>query len=163
MLITSPGLALAQSAFAEGFYDERKLETTLIRAVGYCLVGSLFLTVLVILTAPLVPGLFGIQPTQGVISALRVMAYSGPFATLNGLLMVALRVRKQVQRAILVSLVVALISLAYPVVMIKTMGIVSIALGWLLAQALTTVILGIDLARSKAYQSTTKVVTREME
>jgi O-antigen/teichoic acid export membrane protein len=135
-LLASPGLALAVSAFAEGSNSPQRLRAILLRSAALGLSLTVPAAAIVGLTAPWLLLLLGPNYAQGASGLLRWLTATAPLAVLTGLYSTYLRVRKQVGRLILVSSMVATITLGLGVALMPRWGIAASGIGWLAGNTL---------------------------
>lgn len=139
-LLTSPGQALAASAFAEGSRAPHDLRQILSRAVGYALAVTTPLAFGVGLGAPWVLELFGASYSTGATALLRWLAMAAPLVALNSLYFSALRVQKRMGELVMLSVLSAAVSLAIPLFSLQQAGLAATGIGWLAAQSLVTIV-----------------------
>lgn len=139
-LLTSPGVALAGSAFAEGSNAPHKLPVILPRAAIVGLALTLPGAAVLGITAPWILQLFGDGYAQEGTGLLRWMAAAAPLAVLVGIYYTYLRVRKKIIPLILLSGTVAAATLGLTTTLMSHFGIVVSGVGWLIGNGLTAVI-----------------------
>lgn len=139
-LITSPALALAQSAFAEGSFAPGELRPTLMRAGRYSMVVTIPLACAAGLGAPILLGIFGANYADSATTLLRWLALASPLMAFTSLYFSALRVRKRVGEMILLAGLICTVTLAYPFVVLESPQLHSMAVGWLIGQALVSIV-----------------------
>jgi O-antigen/teichoic acid export membrane protein len=142
-LLASPGMSLANSAFAEGSNAPHRSAAILFRAGGLALLLTLPAAMMLGLAAPWVLLLFGPTYAREGAGLLRWLAGAAPFVVLTGLYFTYLRVRKRVGRLMVLSAAVAVITLGVAALLIDRAGIAASGIGWLLGNGLVT---GIALA-----------------
>ena len=135
-LVASPGLALAQSAFAEGSHLPDDLRPILLRAARYAMGVVLPLAIIAGLAAPWILAIFGQTYVTGATDLLRWLSASAPLVVLASLYFSALRVRKRLGELIRLSALAVVITLAVPLLTMPELGLVSIGIGWLLANSI---------------------------
>ncbi len=138
--IASPATALAQSAFAEGSFTPTDLRPILMRAGRYALVITLPLACAVGFGAPALLGIFGVSYASNAATLLRWLALASPLMAFNSMYFSALRVRKHVGEMNLLSGLIFGITLVYPFVAVESLQLHSMAVGWLIGQALVAVV-----------------------
>jgi O-antigen/teichoic acid export membrane protein len=142
MLLVSPGLALANSAFAEGSHAPSLLRPILIRAARLGLAVTAPAALLVGILAPwLLAVFFGSAYVPETAPLLRWLAGAAPMTVLSGLYFTYLRVEKRVAELVVLGTLVAAITLGVSVLGMPVYGIAASGLGWLVANS-TTVIVG---------------------
>jgi len=139
-LLTSPGLALAGSAFAEGANSPQRLTGILGRATACGLAVTLVAALALGLAAPWVLLLFGPRYAQEACGLLRWLAAAAPLAVLVGLYFTYLRVQKQVGRLILFSGAIAAATLGLAATWMPRMGIAANGVGWLVGNGLVATV-----------------------
>jgi O-antigen/teichoic acid export membrane protein len=161
-LIASPALALAQSAFAEGSFAPGELRPTLMRAGRYAMVITIPLAGVVGLGAPILLRLFGASYADQATTLLRWLALASPLMAFTSLFFSALRVRKRVGEMILLAGLICAITLAYPFVAVDTPQLHSMAVGWLIGQALVSAV-GLRVVFFKANRNSVEDATVNIE
>jgi O-antigen/teichoic acid export membrane protein len=139
-LVASPATALAQSAFAEGSFTPADLGPILLRAGRYALAITIPLACAAGFGAPALLGIFGVSYASNATTLLRWLALASPLMAFNSLYFSALRVRKRVGEMILLSALISVITLAYPFVAVESPQLHSMAVGWLIGQALVAIV-----------------------
>lgn len=139
-LLASPGLSLANSAFAEGSNAPHRLAAILVRAAGLALPLTLPAALILGLAAPWVLRLFGPSYAQEGSGLLRWLAGAAPQVVLTGLYFTYLRVWKQIGRLVALSAIVATVTLGMAVVLLPRLGIAASGVGWLAGNGLVTAI-----------------------
>lgn len=139
-LIAGPAMALAQSAFAEGSFAPGELRPTLMRAGRYAMAVTIPLAGVVGLGAPILLRLFGANYADQATTLLRWLALASPLMAFTSLYFSALRVRKRVGEMILLAGLICAITLAYPFVAVDTPKLHTMAVGWLIGQAMVSVV-----------------------
>lgn len=139
-LLTSPGTALAGSAFAESSYAPERLSAVLRKAavlgLGITVPAALAFGVI----APWLLILFGSDYAQEALGLLRWLAAAAPAVVLSSLYLTWLKVRKQVGTLIVVSGVVALTTLGVARALMPAYGIAASGMGWLIGNGLVAVL-----------------------
>jgi O-antigen/teichoic acid export membrane protein len=139
-LLSSPGLALAVSAFAEGSNAPQKLSTIISRSTALGLALTVPAALCLAIAAPWVLGLFGPTYAQEGTELLRWLAASSPLVVLSGLYFTHLRVRKQIGRLLLTSSIVAVTTLGAAVILAPRWGISASGVGWLVGNGVVAAI-----------------------
>jgi O-antigen/teichoic acid export membrane protein len=155
-LLTSPGMALASSAFAEGSNAPHKLTTILIRAAALALLLTLPAVAILGITAPWVLLLFGSSYAQEASGLLRWLAVAAPLVVLTGLYFTYLRVQKRIGWLIVLSTVVAAATLGVTVVLMPSFGIAAGGIGWLIGNGLVAILTVWQMMRGRAEVMSTK-------
>jgi|GEM_PF-307741 len=137
-LLVSPGLALANAAFAEGANSPHKLSAILMRAATLGLSVTLPVASVLGITAPWVLLLFGAGYAEEGAGLLRWLAAAAPMTVMAGLYFARLRVEKRVGRLILLSGVVAAATLGLATLLVGRLGIAANGIGWLVGNGLVT-------------------------
>ena len=134
--LASPGVALAGSAFAEGSNAPDSLHAVLSRSTraGLALTGAGALAVFA--AAPWLLGLFGATYATEAVALLRWLAAAAPLVVLSLLYFTRLRVEKRIGRLILLSSVIAVLTLGLAAVLMPRYGITASGVGWLLGNGL---------------------------
>lgn len=135
-LLTSPGIALAGSAFAEGSNSPHRLADILARAASLSLLITLPAASTLGLAAPWVLLLFGPSYARGASGLLRWLAGAAPMVVLNWLYFTRLRVQKQVGQLIAMSAFVVMVTLGVTAILMPRLGIAAVGIGWLAGNGL---------------------------
>jgi O-antigen/teichoic acid export membrane protein len=139
-VLASPGMALAGSAFAEGSNAPGSLRAVLSRAA----LAGLALTAAgagaVILVAPWLLQLFGPAYSQAATALLRWLAAAAPLVVAAQLYFTALRVQKRVGRLIVLSGLIATLTLGLAAALMPRYGIAGSGVGWLVGNGLVAVL-----------------------
>ena len=137
--LTTPGLALATSAFAEGANAPRDSVRIIAKAALAALLltcgAALFLAVL----APWLLLLYGRTYAQESTGLLRWLAAAGPLTVVVQLYFTHLRVQQRLRSLILGSGVIAVVALAISLWLMPRLGIVATGIGWTAANGLVAV------------------------
>jgi O-antigen/teichoic acid export membrane protein len=139
-LLASPGAALAGSAFAEGSNAPRRLAAILARAAALGLALTVPAAAVLGAISPWFLQLFGPSYAQAASGLLRWLAAAAPLAVLSGLVFTHLRVRKQIGRLIVLSILVAAATLGAAAALMPRFGIAASGVGWLGGNGLVAVI-----------------------
>jgi O-antigen/teichoic acid export membrane protein len=148
-VLASPGLALAGSAFAEGSNAPGSLFAVLSRAAAAALVLTVTGALVVALGAPGVLGLFGTEYAAEAATLLRWLAAAAPLVVLAGLYYTRLRVEKRVGRLMLLSGLVAALTLGLAAALMPRYGIAASAVGWLLGNGLVAALAMVGMWRER--------------
>jgi O-antigen/teichoic acid export membrane protein len=149
-LLTSPGAALASSAFAEGSHAPESLSPVLWKAVTLGLALTVPAALGLGIVAPWFLTLFGADYAREASGLLRWLAAAAPVAVLSSLYFTYLRVRKQVRHLILASGIVAAITLGTAGALMPRYGIAASGVGWLVGNSLVAIIAVWQMARDGA-------------
>jgi O-antigen/teichoic acid export membrane protein len=135
-VLTGLGVALANSAFAEGSNAPASLSAVLSRAtaagLGLTVAGAL----VVALGAPWILRLFGVQYAAEATVLLRWLAVAAPLVVMTSLHFTRLRVEKRIGQLVLLSGLVAVLTLGLAAALLPRYGISASAVGWLLGNGL---------------------------
>lgn len=148
-LLASPGMALSQSAFAEGSKTPRELSQILKRAGGVALGVTIPLAVAAGVGAPWILRIFGESYASEATSLLRWLARSAPFMSIVYLYFSALRVRKELLELLVLSALVGGVTLLFPLFAIESFRLNSMGMAWFSAQGLVSVYAGFRLVRER--------------
>jgi O-antigen/teichoic acid export membrane protein len=134
--LASPGVALAHSAFAEGSNAPDSLRAVLSRSMraGLVLTGAGALAIVV--AAPWVLRIFGTDYAAEAVTLLRLLAAAVPLVVLSLLYFTRLQVEKRIGRLILLSGVIAVLTLGLAALLMPRYGITASGVGWLLGNGL---------------------------
>ncbi|MEE8392576.1 MAG: glycosyltransferase, partial [Anaerolineae bacterium] len=146
-LLTSPGIAVASSAFAEGSNSPRQLTVILVKASALGLLLTLPAALILGLVAPWILSLFGPSYAQEASRLLRWLAAAAPMVVLAGLYFTRLRVQKRVRRLVLLSGIVAAATLGMAAILMPRVGIAANGIGWLVGNSLVAAVAAIDVWR----------------
>jgi O-antigen/teichoic acid export membrane protein len=135
-LLTSPGLALANSAFAEGSHAPSLLRAILVRAAGLGLTVTVPCALLVGFLAPwLLSLLFGAAYVPETVPLVRWLALAAPLTVLARLYLTYLRVEKKISQLVLLGGLIAAITLGTSALGMSAYGIAASGFGWMVANA----------------------------
>lgn len=138
MFVFSPGEAMARSTLAEVSYEPDEIKNTFLRALKYSFGITIPVTIIVFFSAGIIMRLFGVDYVEGSVGLLRWLVIAAPFASLNILYFTLLRVRKDVGEVIILSVVIAGISIVWPLWVIIQEGITAIGQGWFFANGIVS-------------------------
>lgn len=156
-VLTGPGIALANSAFAEGSNSPGKLSHILIQAAGPGLLLTMSISAAVGVAAPWVMLLFGADYAREATGLLRTMAATAPMVLLSWLYFTRLRVQKCIGKLIAVSIIVAGCTLSLAIILMPSLGILAIGVGWLTGNSLVALLALTDTLREISKKRRTKV------
>jgi len=139
-LLTSPGVALAGSAFAEGSNAPQKLLPILTRAAALGLALTVPVALILCVCAPYFLLLFGPRYAREAAGLLRWLALAAPLIVLSRLYFTHLRVQKQIGRLILLSGIVAAATLGVAAVLMPRLGIAANGVGLLVGHSLVAAV-----------------------
>jgi len=137
-LLTSPGLALASSAFAESANAPQRSLSILTKATVLGLALTVSAGVIVGIAAPWLLRLFGQSYAQEASGLLRWLTLGAPLKVLSGLYFTHLRLEKQIGHLILLSTITAAATLGVSAVLMPHLGIAASGLGLLVGNGLVT-------------------------
>jgi O-antigen/teichoic acid export membrane protein len=138
-LLTSPGIALANSAFAEGSNSPDRLPDILMRATSLGLLVTLPAAIILGIAAPWVLLLFGESYAEEASGLLRWLAAAAPMVLLTWLYFTRLRVQKRIGRLIAISAGIAVVILGVGSALLPLLGLVAVGIGWLAGNGLVAV------------------------
>jgi O-antigen/teichoic acid export membrane protein len=140
VLLSSPGLALANSAFAEGSHAPERMPAILSRAAGLGLAVTIPAAIGLGVLAPwLLRTLFGSTYAQEGAGLLRWLAMAAPLAVLSKLYFTHLRVYKRMGLLILLSAIVVVITLGVAALWMPRYGIAASGFGWLIGNSVVVI------------------------
>jgi O-antigen/teichoic acid export membrane protein len=148
-LLVSPGLALAQSAFAEGSKAPDNLRPTMLRAGLYATGITIPIALLAAVIAPLLLTIFGQSYADEGTVLLRWLAAASPVSVFLCLYFSALRVRKRLKELILLSIFISVTTLSVPLLAIEDLGISSMGASWFASHVIAALIAGRNLLKIK--------------
>ena len=137
-LLASPGQALAGSAFAEGSNSPQRSQAILNKAGSLGLGVTVVTSVGVGVASPWLLRLFGPSYADEASGLLRWLALAAPPIVLSGLYFTHLRVQKQIGRLILLSTIVATVTLGTAATLMPRLGIAANGVALLLGHSLVT-------------------------
>jgi O-antigen/teichoic acid export membrane protein len=155
-LLTTPGMALAGSAFAEGSNTPQRLSAILSRATALGLALTVPAAIVLGVAAPWVLLLFGHSYAQEGSGLLRWMAAAAPSAVLTGLYFTHLRVQKQIVQLMLLSGIIAASTLGVTAALVSRFGIAVSGVGWLVGNSLVVIIAAWQVARDRTGMTDTQ-------
>ena len=137
-LLTRPGQALAGSAFAEGSNSPQRSQAILNKAGALGLGVTVATSVGVGVAATWLLRLFGPSYVDEASGLLRWLALAAPPMVLSGLYFTHLRVQKQIGRLILLSTIIATVTLGTAATLMPHLGIAANGVALLLGHSLVT-------------------------
>jgi len=140
-ILSSPGTALADSAFAEGAHTPEDLSRIFSKSMKLAVGVTFPLALIVAIASPWILKIFGNSYSSASSFLLSVLALAVPFAVANSVYFSVLRIRKRVVELVILSALVAGISIGVAILGLKQIGLVSTGIGWLLSQIVVTLIL----------------------
>ena len=138
MLGTIAG-ATTISLFAEGSFDENKLITNVWRCLKMTYLLVIPAAVIVFLLADKLLLLYGSAYSLKGTALLRIMCIAALPGSLNSIYMSILRVKKRTSTLILLTMVVAVITLITVYLLLPLIGITATGIGWLASQCIVAV------------------------
>jgi O-antigen/teichoic acid export membrane protein len=139
-LMLSPGLALAGSAFAEGVNSPASINIIQIKAGAPGLLLTALGALVVVLAAQWLLLFFGPDYAQEATGLLRLLALAAPFTVATSFYFSRLRVKKEMGRLILLSIILPVFILGVSAVLLPRIGLAASGIGWLLAHCFVTII-----------------------
>jgi O-antigen/teichoic acid export membrane protein len=140
MVIVTVPVALSLSLFSEGSHYRQRLHGDLWRALGTALVLSALAAGVLFVAADKLLLVFGGDYAREGKDVLRLLALAALPACVTNLYLGVERVRKALRRLILVSLVVAGMTLGGGYALLPSLGIKGVAIAWLAAQCMAAAI-----------------------
>jgi O-antigen/teichoic acid export membrane protein len=135
-LLSSPGVSLGISAFAEASNDPKSLEVILARAATIGLALTAFVALAAGIAAPWLLGIFGASYVLEATGLLRWLALAAPLVVMTQLFFTYLRVRKQVKSLSLLSGMIAVVTVGVAALLMPRIGISGGGIGWLVSNSL---------------------------
>jgi len=148
-LLTSPGLAVANSAFAESANAPQRSLSILTRAAAPGLALTVSAGVIVGVAAPWPLQIFGPTYAQEASGLLRFLALAAPLTVLSALYFTHLRVEKQIGHLILLNAIAAAATLGVVIVFMPRIGIAASGLGLLVGNGLVAIAASAKVAKKK--------------
>jgi O-antigen/teichoic acid export membrane protein len=140
LTLSSPGMALADSAFAEGTHAPDYLRMTLSRAASLGILLTASGAIIMGIFAPwFLRTFFGSSYAREATGLLRLLAASAPIAVLNTMYFTRLRIQKRVGRLMAISCIIALMTLGMTATLMPRLGIAASGVGWLAGNGLVAV------------------------
>lgn len=138
-MLSGPGMALAQSAFAEGSKSPHKLKEILSRAGMITIVVTTPLAIVLAVGGKIILNVFGVEYVQESAVLLRWIAFTSPMFGLNALYITSLRVRKRNLELLLVSIFIATVAILTPLFGLAKHGLGTLGIGWFCANLVVIV------------------------
>jgi O-antigen/teichoic acid export membrane protein len=135
-VLAGPGLALASSAFAEGSNAPGSLSVVLSRSVRAGMVLTIAGALVVVVGAPWLLGIFGAEYAAEAATLLRWLAVAAPLVVLTSLYFTRLRVEKRIGTLVLLSGMIAFLTLGLAAALMLRYDIAAAGVGWLLGNGL---------------------------
>jgi O-antigen/teichoic acid export membrane protein len=148
-LLASPGLALASSAFAEGSNAPANLNVVLSRSTLVGLALTVAGTLVVAVGASWVLQLFGASYAAQAATLLRWLAAAAPLVVLSSLYFTRLRVEKRIGKLMLLSGLIAALTLGLAAALMPRYGIAASAVGWLIGNGLVAMLAVVGMWRDR--------------
>ena len=142
--LTSPGIALATSAFAEGSNDPKKIKSTLLKATSIGMMVTIPVSFLAGINANLLLSFFG----QTYIEAKNLLIYlaiASPFVVLMQLYFTYLRLYKFTRKLLVISGLISFITLLSFSFLVRRFGILGIGISFILSYSVGSALLLCDL------------------
>jgi len=140
MVIVTVPVALSLSLFSEGSHHRQRLHGDLWRALGTALVLSALAAGALLVAGDRVLSAFGSDYAREGKDVLRLLAVAALPACVTSVYVGVERVRKAVRRLILISLLIAGISLGGGYALLPSVGVKGVAIAWLAAQCIVAAI-----------------------
>lgn len=141
--------SISNSFFAEGSHDERRLYENFKQSLSL----SLILVVPAILVILLIGGkalsIFGKEYSENATVVLMFLVLSGIPYTFNRMYVTLEKVKKNITNVIAVNAVVDVIGLGSVYLLIDSMGLLGVGVGWILGQGIVMISVGIVLYKSR--------------
>ncbi len=135
-LLTSPGIAVANSALAESAHAPRQSGAILLKAALLGLSLTLPAALLLLIAAPWLLLLFGPSYASEAAGLLRWLTAAAPVTVVVGVYFTHLRMRQRNGQLILLSTVIAALTLGVTGVGMERLGVASSGIGWLMGNSL---------------------------
>jgi O-antigen/teichoic acid export membrane protein len=145
-IIFSPAVAISNSTFAEGS-NGRQEKTLFRKAVGLVLAVSIPAGIVFYFFSSYFFLLFGPAYSAGGVGNLQWLALSAPLVSINYVYFSYLRVAKFTRQYIVVTLVVAAISIGIPMVLMRQNGLEISGISWLISQAVVVCLAVFDIRK----------------
>jgi len=162
VLLMVPG-ALAASLFAEGSFEEDKLRSNTLKAMGLSIAILIPSIAGVFLLGNKLLSLFGPEYSENATTLLWILAVSAIPMGINSFYISVIRVKKDITRIIVVSAVTACFTLGLSYIFMTEFGLWGMGLGWLIGQAMVAIAVIVPLLRQSASSETNSVLTEEKQ
>lgn len=139
---------VSMSLFAEGVHFERKLREIVRKAVKLIFLLLIPAVVLIILFGDYLLLLFGTQYSMEGFNLLRVFAISSIFLAFNTTFIATRRVLKRIRPIVIIPVFNALVVVGLGCVLLNWMGLIGIAIAWVVSQGLVSAAIGVHIART---------------
>jgi O-antigen/teichoic acid export membrane protein len=144
--LTGPGLALANSAFAEGASDRGRSREILSRASLLGVLSTTILAAVVIFGAEWLLFLFGLDDASESVKLLRWLALASPIIVFNQLYFTYLRLEDRVPGLVALSSIMAIVTVVISIIFMPKIGIVACGIGIMVGNALLAILVGCRLS-----------------
>ena len=162
VLLMVPG-ALAASLFAEGSFEEDKLRSNTLKAMGLSIAILIPSIAGVFLLGNKLLSLFGPEYSENATTLLWILAVSAIPMGINSFYISVIRVKKDITRIIVVSAVTACFTLGLSYIFMTEFGLWGMGLGWLIGQTMVAIAVIVPLLRQSASSETNSVLTEEKQ
>jgi O-antigen/teichoic acid export membrane protein len=159
-LLTTPGIALAGSAFAEASNRPDRTSLVLAKAGLAGLLLTLMLGAATWAAAPFILLWFGPAYAAEATGLLRWLALSGPFVVAAWLYFTSLRVQLRVTRLVILGATVALISVGFAAASVSRWGLASCGIGWLAGHGIVVLAAGADAIKHRDTPSLASIASK---
>jgi O-antigen/teichoic acid export membrane protein len=146
-VLTTIAGATTISLFAEGSFDEKKLVADVWRCLKMTFILVIPATIIVFLLANKLLLLYGTDYSLNGTMLLRIMCISTLPQSLNSVYMSVLRVKKRTTTLILLTVVIAVITLIFSYLLLPHIGITAPGIGWLISQSVVAVYVGAKIIK----------------
>ena len=141
ILYIIPG-AMGTSLFAEGSHSRSEFRTDVLKSITFVFTLTILGIILLFLLGGHVLLVFGSDFSQGALDLLKILALSGIFVSINTIYFATKRVEKRMMPVVLLSALIAFGSLGIGFMLLDSMGLVGIGIGWMIAQGTASAIVG---------------------
>lgn len=146
MLLASPGLAIAHSAFAEGSNNSEQWADIFSKSVIFGLAIAIPITISVYWIAPWLLALFGNSYVKESTTLLRWLAATTPLTVISGIYFTKLRLKKEIGKLICFCGITSFCTIAISVGFLPATGIPISGVGWLIGNGIIAAIYIKDLS-----------------
>ena len=146
MLFAIP-MAVSYSLFAEGSHNEYLLRSNTLKSVKLCLLILVPVIAALFTLSDKLLLLFGNSYCESGTTLLRILAFSTIPVGINYIYLSVLRVEKNITGVILVSASIACTALGAGYILMTSMGLLGVGVGWIATQTLVAVIAALFLFR----------------
>jgi O-antigen/teichoic acid export membrane protein len=132
--ITSPGISLSKSAFAEASNSTEKQESIMLQAFSKSILITIPISLIVFSFSKIFLGFFGSDYANEAFRLLQFIAIAAPFVVVINSYFYILRVEKRILELLLSSIYIFVTAIGLTGYLANQLGILSYGIGWLVSQ-----------------------------